>query len=49
MQDTGCKKLILAGIVTDVCVVFPALAALAEGFEVGKLIGVCGHVCCAAT
>ena len=38
MQDTGCKKLILAGIVTDVCVVFPALAALAEGYEVRQFI-----------
>jgi isochorismate hydrolase len=26
--------LILAGVVTDVCVAFPALSALAEGFQV---------------
>lgn len=38
MQDTGCKKLIMAGIVLDVCVVFPALAALAEGYEVRQCI-----------
>ena len=30
----GQMQLIMAGIVTDVCIAFPALAALAEGFEV---------------
>ncbi|KIY99059.1 isochorismatase hydrolase [Monoraphidium neglectum] len=31
---TGRKKLLIAGIVTDVCVLFPTLSALAEGYEV---------------
>lgn len=31
---TGRKKLIIAGIVTDVCVAFPTLAALAAGYDV---------------
>lgn len=31
---TGRKQLIIAGVVTEVCVAFPALSALAEGFEV---------------
>ncbi len=34
IKDTGRKQLIMAGVVTDVCVTFPALSALAEGFEV---------------
>ncbi|WP_033873091.1 isochorismatase family protein, partial [Pseudomonas aeruginosa] len=31
---TGKKQLIIAGVVTEVCVAFPALSALEEGFEV---------------
>jgi nicotinamidase-related amidase len=34
VKATGRKQLIIAGIVTEVCVAFPALSALAEGFEV---------------
>ena len=34
VKATGRKKLIVAGIVTDVCVAFVALSALNEGFEV---------------
>jgi nicotinamidase-related amidase len=34
VKKTGRKQLIIAGIVTDVCVAFPTLAALAEGFDV---------------
>lgn len=34
VKDTGRKQLIMAGVVTDVCVAFPALSALEEGFEV---------------
>lgn len=34
VKKTGRKQLILAGIVTDVCVTFPALSALEAGFEV---------------
>lgn len=34
VKETGRKQLIIAGIVTDVCVAMPALSALAEGFEV---------------
>ena len=34
VKATGRKQLILAGVVTEVCVAFPALSALAEGFEV---------------
>ena len=34
VKKTGRKQLIMAGVVTDVCVAFPALSALAEGFQV---------------
>jgi hypothetical protein len=34
LQATGRKKILLAGIVTDVCVLFPALSLLSEGYEV---------------
>lgn len=34
VKDTGRKQLIIAGVVTEVCVAFPALSALAEGFDV---------------
>jgi nicotinamidase-related amidase len=34
VKATGCKQLIIAGVVTEVCVAFPALSALSEGFEV---------------
>jgi nicotinamidase-related amidase len=33
LQATGKKKLIVAGIVTDVCVSFVAVSALQEDFE----------------
>lgn len=34
VKATGRKQLIIAGVVTEVCVAFPALSALSEGFEV---------------
>ena len=34
VMATGKKQLIIAGVVTEVCVAFPALSALAEDFEV---------------
>ena len=34
VKATGKKQLIIAGIVTEVCVAFPALSALEEGYEV---------------
>jgi nicotinamidase-related amidase len=34
VNATGKKQLIIAGVVTEVCVAFPTLSALAEGFEV---------------
>jgi nicotinamidase-related amidase len=34
VKATGRRQLILAGVVTDVCVAFPALSALQEGYQV---------------
>ncbi|HJZ59922.1 MAG TPA: isochorismate family cysteine hydrolase YcaC [Gemmataceae bacterium] len=34
VKATGRKQLLIAGIVTDVCVAFPALEALKEGYQV---------------
>lgn len=34
VRKTGRKQLIIAGVVTEVCVAFPALSAIAEGYEV---------------
>lgn len=42
IKKTGRKKLIIAGIVTDVCVAFPTIAALAEGFDVYVVIDASG-------
>ncbi|KXX72627.1 isochorismatase family protein [Flammeovirga sp. SJP92] len=33
IEATGRKKIIMAGIVTDVCLMFPALSSLAEGYD----------------
>ena len=42
VKRTGRKQLIMAGIVTDVCVVFPTLAALKEGYQVFVVADACG-------
>lgn len=34
VKKTGRRQLILAGVVTEVCVAFPALSAIEEGYEV---------------
>lgn len=34
VKETGKKQLIIAGVVTEVCVAFPALSAVEEGYEV---------------
>jgi len=44
VKATGRKKLIIAGIVTDVCVALPTLSALAEGFDVYVVADASGTV-----
>lgn len=34
VKATGKRQLLIAGVVTEVCVAFPALSAIAEGFDV---------------
>ena len=34
VEATGRRKLVMAGVTTDVCMMFPALSALAAGYEV---------------
>lgn len=36
--NTGKKKLILAGLTNDVCIVYPAISAVEEGYEVQVVI-----------
>ncbi len=42
VKATARKQLIIAGIVTDVCVAMPALAAVDEGFEVFVVVDASG-------
>jgi len=39
IKATGKKQIIIAGVVTEVCVAFPALSAIEEGFEVFVVAG----------
>jgi nicotinamidase-related amidase len=42
VKATGRTQIILAGIVTDVCVAMPALSAIEQGFEVFIVVDACG-------
>lgn len=42
IKKTGRRKLIIAGIVTDVCVAFPTLSAIEEGYEVYVVVDASG-------
>lgn len=44
VEGTGRRKLILAGLWTEVCVAFPALDALREGYEVYVVVDAIGGV-----
>lgn len=41
-RQTGKKNLVMAGVTTDVCVVAPAISAVAEGFDVQVVCDACG-------
>jgi nicotinamidase-related amidase len=49
VKKTGRKTLIMAGVWTSVCVVFPALQAKAEGYDVFAVIDASGDVSPLAT
>lgn len=40
----GKKKIVMAGLWTSVCIVYPALSALEEGYEVYVIADACGDV-----
>ncbi|MCC5840009.1 MAG: isochorismatase family protein [Opitutales bacterium] len=42
VEATGRKNLIMAGVTTDVCLVFPALSAVAEGYAVQAVLDASG-------
>ena len=42
VKSTGRKKLIMAALWTEVCLAFPALDALREGFEVYAIVDAVG-------
>jgi nicotinamidase-related amidase len=42
VRETGRRSVIVAGIITNVCVVEPALAALADGYQVYAVINASG-------
>lgn len=42
VRATGRQKLIMAGVTTDVCLAFPAMQAVAEGFQVYGVIDASG-------
>lgn len=39
---TGKRKLLMAGVSTDVCITFPAISATEDGFDVQVVIDACG-------
>ena len=42
IETSGRKKIIMAGIVTDVCLMFPAISAVADGYDVYAVIDASG-------
>ncbi|MFJ8967128.1 hydrolase [Lentzea sp. NPDC102401] len=44
VEKTGRKKLIIAGLWTEICVAMPAIQALAEGYDVFVVTDACGGV-----
>jgi nicotinamidase-related amidase len=42
VKETGCKQLIMGGVTTDICLVFPSMSAVQEGFEVQAVLDASG-------
>src|ERR1700689_122963 len=42
VRATGRKKLIMAAVTTDICLIFPAISAVKEGFEVMAVLDASG-------
>lgn len=48
VQQVGRKKLIMAGLTNDVCIVFPAISAVEDGYEVQVVVDAGGSPTAAA-
>ncbi|MGH8209608.1 MAG: isochorismatase family protein, partial [Steroidobacteraceae bacterium] len=48
VTQTGRRRLLVSGLLTEACVSFPALSALAEGFEVFVVADACGGLTAAS-
>ena len=44
VEKTGRKKLIIAGVTTDVCLIFPAISAVRDGYDVYAVMDASGTV-----
>lgn len=42
VAKTGRKKIVMAGLWTEVCIAFPAISALADGYDVYVVVDACG-------
>jgi nicotinamidase-related amidase len=42
VEKTGRRKLIMAAITTDICLVFPSISAVEDGYEVQAVMDACG-------
>jgi nicotinamidase-related amidase len=42
VEATGRKKLIMGGVTTDICLIFPSMSAVQDGFEVQAVIDASG-------
>jgi len=42
VAKTGRKKIVMAGLWTEVCIAFPALSAIEQGYEVYVVVDACG-------
>jgi nicotinamidase-related amidase len=42
VRATGRKNLLMAGITTDVCVVYPAITAVQQGYSIQVVVDACG-------
>ncbi len=42
VEDTGRRQLIMGAITTDICLVFPSISAVEDGYEVQAVMDACG-------
>ena len=42
VEATGRRQLVMAGVTTDICVVYPAISAVQDGYEVQVVLDACG-------